>query len=435
MAEEVQIISELSRNHLTAEPNQQIVVQLLVGPSAQFAREHPTSKCHLLLVLDASSSMNSVFAAADDKFSKRTGVLAATKAMIPAVDSDDTVSVVIFGSKASTVRRDAPGSDRAAVEKACEQIMGSTGSTNFEDAFKRVTEWADRHEDGSRKVIFLTDGQHTQGDWNAVMEANAALGRRGVTVDCLGVGREFAFSEMQALSEPTNGRTLLLSTPRQAESEFKELLKGGQRSHIHNVLLRFAVPPGFNDVEFYQYSPEVRFIDKLRRAPESSVTHEVRVGSLSQERRHEYLLSLNATPSPDSPSMKLVDLRLDYDIPALGVRGGSLEEAIRVEVGGREEVNTSVLASYAEASLEKDLDAFQEVLESDYKAAAKILQTMQGKAERYRLSEKAKMYREYWEKLVKGHNLSNKEINEILAKTSSTDCQPRHQTVGTELDF
>jgi len=333
---------------------------------------------------------------------------------------------VAFGTRANFLLRDAEGSRPENIESAVEQLRERMGMTNFEAAFNCISAWAAEHPQGSRRVLFLTDGRPTTGSWDQVETMNAALARQGVVVDCMGVGTGFAFDQMQALSGPPNGRTEMLVSPDQSQSLFRDMLGTAHRSQIHNVLMRLRVPANRNDLEIYQTVPENRYHQSVQRNPDGSADHMVNIGSLSQLTQHRFMISMRVTPDAGAANLELLRSRLDYSIPVLQIDRGQIEDVVRINVGGREVVDGTVTEEYHAASLMKHELEFRGLVDQDYRRAAKVLAAMRDIAQTA-CPEKVATYEEFHEELMKTHKLTRDQLNRLFRVSSRTPVETAAQ--------
>ncbi len=426
MAEELALLAELGEDYLPrGAANHQALVRLILQRSDQFAREHPVTACDILLLLDSSGSMNEPFSIGLPAITKREGVKQAACKMATALGAQDRVTVAFFATQEHLVAEDL--SDPRAIQAAIERIddPSFSGQTNFGAAFTRARMWARsrQQKQSSRKIIFLTDGQDTvQGSFEKALALNAELAKEGVTVDCLGVGGDFAFDAMQQLSGPSNGRTKLLDTPDAGVAAFRELLQAAQRSLIQNVMLRLHLPPGLRDVELFQYTPEVRWVPAPRPNPDGSLDQMFNVGSLSQHHQHIFLLAARLDLPQRGSAATMCQCRVDYRIPVLGGQPGFQETSVQVHVvddDASRECDGSVRRLYEEVRLAHLEADFKSTRPSQWEDRVKILGAMLHIAERNGLNAKVGDYRRLADKLQRDHNLSQDDLNRLFRRTST----------------
>lgn len=423
MSEQVIVHVELDRDFVQqGRQHQEVCTRIVLQTSDAFARQCPKSDCHLLLLLDASHSMNGHFSANHPHMTKREGVLEAVRAMLPQLQPDDRVSVAFFASRSWMVARDLPGSAPDKIMEAVDKLNEHGGATNFASAFQVAQQWLQGLDSvsGSKRILFLTDGNDTLGQWDAAKALSVVVSEQGATVDTMGVGEDFAFDEMRTLSQPSGGTTELLEAPVAAGQHFRAVLHHAQRALVHDVLLRLRIPPTMRDVECYQIVPEIRFSEPLPDATGWS-HHTIRVGALYHHQIASLLVRGTIDTTHDGPSLPLFQCRLDYSIPALGITAGNIEETVRLNTtpqAHQELRDTSVSTEYLEASLVRDEMLFRQCHQTDWQRAAKILGQMEQKAHRAGLSDKAQAYQFCRKKLMDTHKLSQDQLNRLMARTS-----------------
>ena len=421
MSEEVVLIadSDLDRP-APAAYGERLCVRLEVATADWFREQHPKVGCELLLLLDSSASMNDRLDG-QSGMTKRAAVVAAVQSMVRSLDPMDRVSIAFFDDRAFSIAESIPGDEGPRIVQEVRKIDDYNGATNFQAAFELAARWAQRASQASRRIVFLTDGQSTRGSMDVARRIDAELAQAGVTVDCLGLGTDFAFDEMQALSAPSNGMTHRLAAPAEAGTVFGELLRGAQRSLVQGALLRIQIPTGFRDIELYQCAPEVRYCDDLVVGRDGAVRHTVRVGSVEQHRPSIYMLKMTVDTPPQAARLKVAEWRLDYTVPALSITGGRAGTTTWLEVAagpGMESRDGDVTLLYREVSLSRLEREFRAVQSRDWQAAARILSQMLRIAEEVGVRDKVQTYREMRSRLEQHHGLTRDELNRLFARTS-----------------
>ncbi len=419
MAEEIVVQSELDRDFMTRGlVNEPITVRLTLYTRDDFVRDHPVTRCNLVLVVDTSASMDEPFGAGES-LTKREGVIRAIESLLPFLQEDDTVSLICFDSGAYVELDRAPGSDPDRIRQAAARINDHRGATNFEAAFSAVQNMLQAHQGGGKRVCFLTDGQATLGDGARAHRINSELAAAGVVVDCLGVGEGFNFKEMQQFTQASGGRTGLLDTPEQAGDDFKSILDEAQQSLIANAALRLELPPGLRDVEIFQLTPESRYFDNVRQEPNGSVSHRINVQTVAQTLNYIFIVQMKVDTPTDSnvPNLMVMRTRFDYDVPVLGLTGQSQENQVVLNLGPDgfvEKRDTSIESDALEVSLTKlDRDVAAAWAGQDWKQVALLLQEMLGRARKLRDDDKCRTYQLQLESLEKNGHLTQAELNKI----------------------
>jgi uncharacterized protein YegL len=427
MAEEILLTPELNRDFLVrGAKNEKVIAKLTLYAHDDFVKAYPETHCDVVLVLDTSGSMNEPFADTAS-ITKRQAVAQAVETMLPVLNAADTLTIICYDSAAYVELDHAPGSDLKRIRAAVQKVFQHNGGTNFEKAFATAKAILPNGRNTSRKVIFLTDGNSTEGSLATARKHNQDLTGLGATVDCLGVGSDFNFNEMQKFSVASNGRTVLLGSPMEAGKIFPELLQGAQRSLLNHCTLRLALPVGCRDVEIYQLTPEIRYYDDLKPANDGSVGYRINLQSMMQTHNYIYLVHVGVDLPSDSKTANypLLKVRLDYDVPVKGLKGQVLENTVAINLADRpdrEIQNTQVESDYVEASLEKlDQQVNQLAAASDWRAVAILLHDMKNKAAKLGDDEKASQYQRRIDALKANGHLTQEDLNQIgKSSTRST---------------
>lgn len=400
----------------------EIICRLDIEPSRDYRKDHTSVYCDVCLVLDASQSMNGLFAQGAS-ISKREGVIRAAKSVIPNLDPNDSLSLVFYDSSAYPVAERLPGSSRDDIARYIDTLNQYSGATNFEAALKTARSILAKGKNANRRIIFLTDGQVNQGDADEVKKTVSALRRESVTIDGLGVGADFDFHYMRSLSGPSNGRTFLLGTPEEAEQRFKELLEGAQKSVADNVFLTAMFAPGLRDIEAYQWLPEMRYYGVIKPGPDGRARLEVNVQNLRQDRRNIFFFKVRMDPPGNGNMAQMAALKLDYDLPP--IRQTGLQETLNIHAGFSGEPNaveydTSVDEGFAEVELAKLYEHFEHFRDTDWTKALAVLEKMIQRAKTLGDRTRFEEYTRYKEKLKTDNQLSDDDINRVGSLSSQS---------------
>lgn len=213
------------------------LVRLSVRTAAQ-GRE-PGRALNLVLVLDRSGSMERADRVATCREMLR--VLAAQ------LTPEDRLSVVTF---ARTARLFAEGLQGHQAGPVLEDAAAVTpeGGTNLEDALRLGYATAARHflPGGVNRVILITDGAANLGvvmpeSLQQLVEENR---RRGVALDCFGVGSEDYNDELlERLARHGDGRYGFLNAPEEAATGFAAQLAGALRVAAADVKVQVEFNP------------------------------------------------------------------------------------------------------------------------------------------------------------------------------------------------
>ena len=422
MSEHVVLLIESNRDGLQHNrPNERLSVRITLQTSDSFAQSIPKRACRLLLLLDSSVSMDGSFSTQHAQLTRRKGIQSAAKAMLRELQSEDRLSIAFFDSRAYEIADALGEKQRKEIEEAIDQLEEYTGSTNFEEAFLLAKRWASRQpRDTSLRVICLTDGQSSLGNWSKAIQYATELGQEGVAVDCLGVGDDFAFEAMQELSSPSGGTNYHLTSPQEASRCFGILLQNAQRALVQDTLLHLRFSPERRDIEIYEVVPEIR--RHLPTPDASGWSHQtLRIGHLYHHQTAQLIVSFAMDTPPSGNFVEMFSCLLDYSIPSLGLFRAEHKEIARLQLSAQahhERRDTSIDEQAIEASLVGDEMRFRQMHGRDWKEAAKILRQMSEKARRIRLTEKQRLYEQFERELTQHHQLSRDQLNRLFAQGS-----------------
>lgn len=179
----------------------------------------PRPPLHLVLAIDTSGSMVGP---------PMDYVKAGLKAMLPALEPTDLVSLVSYSSDAKVILDATPGDQTAALTAAIDGLVAA-GSTNLFDGLFTALTLAEDHLDPAwqNRVLFLSDGVATAGITNAAKLQSLAEGyaREGIGITSIGVGSEFDVEVMRSLSEVGAGNFYFLEDPAAVKEVFTEEVK------------------------------------------------------------------------------------------------------------------------------------------------------------------------------------------------------------------
>ncbi len=418
MSEEIVFHYAMNANYLKrGSVNQQVIAQLEIKAHDDFVQQHPETFCDVILVVDTSSSMDEPFAKGH-AMTKRAGVLQALQAMVPAMKAEDTLSMICYDSNTYLEMDRIQGSDQQVILKKLQTINNHSGATDFEKAFKAALKILTNCRNAAHKVIFLTDGNATQGSLSAAHQSNQAIAAKACSVDCLGVGEDFNFKEMQRFTAVSNGTTELLDAPATAESLFRALMNDAQHSLINNTVLRLILESGSRDLEIYQFTPEIRYFPQ-NPSGRGGLDCRINIQTVSHQYSYQYIISARMDlPAAATESHKpMLRARLDYDIPVLKKAGLSQDIHLGVDLAddaAMEEHKSEVDDAYLECTLaRRDLQVTEAADKNDWKQVALLLGNMKKDANKLGLNDKAIEYERRIQLLRKQGVLSQDDLNRI----------------------
>lgn len=439
MQEQVVFHIESDRDFIAKnKSNQQVITRIKIQTSDELLQRFPKTDCSILLLIDTSHSMNGAFSDGYDHLTRREGVRLAAESMLQELQPNDRMTLVFFNSRAYEVARNASGANKRALSDLLHTIKDYDGSTHFEAAFVYADAWSEEQPVGkSKRILFLTDGQATVGSWSNTLKLAEKVAQSGATIDCLGVGEDFAFDAMQALSGPSGGTTQRLLSPNDAKRAFREILQNAQRALIHDALLQIRIPPDRRDVEIYQTVPEIRLSMPTADAV-GWMQQSLRIGDIYHHQTAELLVSMRLDTDASEPNPVLFHCRLDYAVPSMGWMGLCHEDVARVNLSDdphRERRDSSVTEEYTEASLVRDEAEFRQIHTTDWPRAVRLLQQMKQKAANMQLREKERVFEQALQQMQKHHALSRDQLNQLFAQNARSTRSRRQPKRATAKDI
>ena len=424
MAEEILLNYSLDQDMLQRVPDQRILARLDIEPGPDLQQQADIA-CDIVLVLDCSGSMDGAFNNNIKDITKRQGVIQATKNILPNLGPQDTVSIIFYASQAYHIATALPANQPDVIERHIESLTDYSGGTNFEAALKMTQQVIKSCPNVTKRVLFLTDGNANYGKPESINQMVSELAQQGVTIDSMGVGKDFNFSYMRNLSKPSNGFSELLDAPDNANALFESLLVNTQRTVANNVFLSIMFPAGIRDIELYQQVPEMRYYTaKLGQDGISRI--ELNIQTLRRDKRNIYILKANIDAPTQDNNQKMAEIRLDFDIPSLNLT--RQREACNIFVNFTDQKthpmrDTSVDNLYYEAELTKLYSQFVEIKDQDWQKAVALLQEMIQRVNTLGDNERLTFYQQALTKLQKDKQLSNDDLNRIGQSSSRSTQQ------------
>ncbi|MBE7499962.1 MAG: von Willebrand factor type A domain-containing protein [Verrucomicrobiales bacterium] len=206
--------------------------------TAALGRE-PGRPLNLVLLLDNSGSM--------ERADRVTILREALHVLAGQLAPQDQISVVAFARTARLWVDALPGSQAAELLDRVGNLTPE-GGTNLEDALKVGYETALRHflPHGVNRVILLTDGAANLGavEPDVLKAMVAELRRRGVALDCFGIGWEgYNDDLLEVLSRHGDGRYGFVNTPEEAATGFADQLAGALQVAAADVKVQVEFNP------------------------------------------------------------------------------------------------------------------------------------------------------------------------------------------------
>jgi len=170
----------------------------------------------LSLVLDRSGSMLG---------EKLDAARRAAAQLVRRLRPEDIVSVVAYDDHVITVAEPAAGEAQADLPRHIERI-GPGGMTNLSGGWLRARELLQqtRHEQGTRRIMLLTDGLANVGitDRPTLVGLCAQARESGVTTTTIGFGADYDEHLLRAMAEAGGGNLYYIERPDQAAAIFAD---------------------------------------------------------------------------------------------------------------------------------------------------------------------------------------------------------------------
>ncbi len=191
---------------------------LKVGLKGYEAPKNARPPANLVFLIDVSGSMNSA--------DKLPLLVSSLKMLTNQLRDDDRISMVVYAGAAGVVLEPTPGSDRAAVLAALEQLQAG-GSTAGGQGISLAYAMAQKSfiKGGINRIILATDGDFNVGDTrvDTLKDYVARQRSTGVSLSVLGFGTGNLNDEMtEQLSNVGNGTYAYIDTIQEARKVLVE---------------------------------------------------------------------------------------------------------------------------------------------------------------------------------------------------------------------
>ena len=200
---------------------------------------------NLVLLLDVSGSMNEP--------NKLPLLKKAMRMLVNEMGENDTIAIVVYAGAAGTVLQPTPGSDKAAIMAALDQLHagGSTaGGEGISQAYALAT--LSYRDNGVNRVILATDGDFNVGinDPERLEDFVSEQRDSGIDLTVLGFGRgNYNDLLMQKLAQAGNGNAAYIDTLREARKVLVDEIGGTLFTIAKDVKIQVE----FNPAEVLEY--------------------------------------------------------------------------------------------------------------------------------------------------------------------------------------
>lgn len=384
------------------------------------------SGCDFLFLLDTSGSMQETFSKGNTTITKLQGTKEAVSGLVPSLTSHDTVTLIHYNTNPAIILNQVRGDRHQELRQAIEDIPQTDGATDFEAALLMATRYIESCKQPAKRILFLTDGVHYgKGTVEEARRLNGELGKNGVIVDCMGVGKDPDMTFLGELATEGGGQSAWLETPAEAVSKFSSTIDTARNTLLSNVRLQLEFPSSCKNIEVFATHPETRY-----HTPDAQQGHggstTVNLPPFSISDTYEFILKVDAELNEDTrvASQILATAKLIFDIPARGVQGQTINIQIPLALteGSPAEVyDTEIEALLTKAFLMKyNADLNVACRRQEWDKAQDLLHTMISTADRMHLREDAENFRKKAEKLKDNYVLTQEDLNTIFKMSSSS---------------
>lgn len=385
------------RAHFLAQsPGQRLFLALKLSPEAQAAAARPPLA--LAFVMDTSGSMREkatdpateqstkrvqiggqTFQRGPTPRTKMELVVEALRSLVqsPQLQDADRVSLVKFDDTAEELVPFTQAADRARLLAAADRLSQYSGGTQMGAGLKRALQLLGP-ENGSRRLVLLTDGQTF--DEEVVRQVAIDLAESRVPVTAIGVGQDWNEDLLTHLTDITQGRPLHVvpdnqnpQPPSLRASELPSALLGDLQQAANEVVTRIGlVVRAVKDVKLERIT---RVYPTLSEVDLSIQPHPLGNAAAGDETVFVLEFSLPARPPA---RMRLAQLGLTYQVPGANYVGELPPLDLVVEFTADEALAAQVDADVMKWVQQRNIDALvrQATLEagSNPEQASKTLQ-------------------------------------------------------------
>lgn len=203
----------------------------------------PRRNLNLSLAIDRSGSMAG---------SPLHHALKAAESVVDQLESNDTLSIVVYDDAVDTVVAPQSVNDKAALKKAIRQVRAG-GITNLSGGWLKSCEYVKQNLNPQRidRVLLLTDGHANMGIQNpTVLTATAGQkAEEGVTTTTLGFGQGFNEDLLIGMARASNGNFYFIQSLDEASEVFGIELDSLRAVVGQNLVVKIELAPGVTLVD------------------------------------------------------------------------------------------------------------------------------------------------------------------------------------------
>lgn len=420
MAEEILLDYELDRPNVSvsqSETDLKILLRVNASNALRATETPATLNTNMALVLDVSSSM---------KTRELDALKEAARHAVQGLSPGDYITVVAFQSVAYDIVTPTLIVDASTIADVMKKIdvidQFQGGGTDMEYALEKAAGHLSvvPEHDQVKKIVVFTDGMVTGIPENCLKTARQ-ISERGIVIDALGFGTEFDYKFMQRLVSYSNGVTELVERPEEISLVLERRVQSATSAVATNVRLELHFTPQIRANRGYRYSPEIAYLGKMR-LPGDTRSISIPIGSLEKDKEYAYLITV-AIPSRPAGKVRVVKADLYYDVPAMGVKGGSSTQSVIVNYTDDPQAVAQISGAVERAFDEVEIGRLVEELDASMKKnehqnAAMLFDIL---AERYRElgdTDMSEHYDSLKGKYARDGQLSQEEMNYTRHKST-----------------
>lgn len=375
-------------------------------------------KVNLVFVLDSSQSMQHTYYQTGK--SKKEVVFESVNNLINQIDNRDTVSIISFNTRSVVHGDHIPGSAKNAIKEALNLYKGDSGATNFEAAMKMTLSVCKSRITENHKCVFLTDGNSYSGNDKEALKICREMADLGITLDSMGIGDDFNFNFMKQFSDMSGSLTENIIQENQARTVFNQIYARSANVFLKKVFINLFFYNNIRDVNFYMHQPEQKNFSEFITRTSQGTSVQVNAGDVEQYGVKEFLFDFTFD-APNETSVKVADAKITYDCPSANITNSTIVQPLYINLSDEDDpvFDSTIEIAYADIQLLQMQNSVIKLSDQKkFKEAGVILEEMALLAEKLGDYDKAKVYREQKNKIIRDEHLTLADLN-IISATSS----------------
>ncbi|MDX9977265.1 MAG: VWA domain-containing protein [Candidatus Cloacimonadales bacterium] len=410
---ELKVSIELNKNNILKNSTNEHVKGSFQLLTSEKQDKKEQEKINLVFILDRSTSMNDSFY--NTGKTKSDAVADAVNSLLSFIQKTDTVSIISFNGDAEVLADHLPKNAEAKLREALDEYRDAYGYTNFEAAMQEAQKLCNRQGE-NYKLIFLTDGQETDGDSDNALRICREMAERGITTDSMGIGGDFEYNFMKQFTDFSGSMTENLSDLDHAKNVFRNIYNSTTNMYLKQVFINMHFIKELRDVHFYMHLPSQKNYDDYISRVDSGTAVQVSVGNIEQQGFVEFLFDFKLD-IPNQDKLQIVTAEITYSCPSQNIDNKTIKD--NKEINFSDSASDLVISSDIDNAftdiyiLQHEDDVHKLTSQGNYAEAANKLKTMATLAEEIGDYEKAEGYRKLEKKIIRENHLSQEDLNAI----------------------